>query len=82
MAALPHPTSVVALIEQQLESGQEIALLSIALTDGASLAWLYRHGRVVSREDDEEFAHLQVRLHPKDLARFEHRQQAEGGVPA
>jgi len=43
--------------------------------DGAALAWLYQHGDVVTRTDDEEFAHLIVRLDPSDAGRFEQRQR-------
>jgi GTP-binding protein HflX len=49
-------------------------LVSLALdaADGEALAWLYRHGRVVSREAGED-AELIVtaRLDPAALARFE-----------
>jgi GTP-binding protein HflX len=43
--------------------------------DGAALAWLYQHADVVTRRDDEEFAHLVVRLDPIDAGRFEQRQR-------
>ena len=47
----------------------------VPLGDGAALAWLYQHGDVVTRNDDEEFAHLVVRLDPSDAGRFEQRQK-------
>ncbi len=50
--------------------------LTVPLSDGADLAWLYSHGQVLKREDDEASAHLLVRLDPADLARFEHRRRA------
>ena len=41
-------------------------------SDGAALAWLYRHGRVVSREERPDGGtHLEVRLDPQALGRFE-----------
>ena len=43
--------------------------------DGAALAWLYQHGDVVTRTDDETFAHMVVRLDPIDAGRFEQRAQ-------
>ena len=48
-------------------------LLTIALpaADGEGLAWLYRHGRVVSREPDESDVLLTARLDPAALAKFE-----------
>lgn len=42
-------------------------------SDGEALAWLYAHGNVVSREDDEDRTMIDVSLDPADLARFEHR---------
>jgi len=39
---------------------------------GEALAWLYRHGRVVSRSDRPDGGlHLEVRLDPQALGRFE-----------
>ena len=45
--------------------------LIVTLTVEA-LAWLYEHGRVTSRETDEDGrTRLVVRLHPAALGRFE-----------
>jgi GTP-binding protein HflX len=49
----------------------EQADYDIAHADGARLAWLYAHGEVIGREDDEDAAHVRVRLLPADRARFE-----------
>jgi GTP-binding protein HflX len=39
---------------------------------GEALAWLYRHGRVISRADRPDGGlHLEVRLDPQALGRFE-----------
>jgi len=48
-------------------------LLTIALpaADGEGLAWLYRHGRVVTREPDDSDVLLTARLDPAALAKFE-----------
>jgi len=35
------------------------------------LAWLYQHGEVVERQDDEDAVHVTVRLLPADRTRFE-----------
>jgi GTP-binding protein HflX len=47
--------------------------VKVSLSDGAGIAWLYSHGDVVGRRDDEEFAHVTVRLDAADLARFQAR---------
>jgi len=38
------------------------------------MAWLYRRGTVLERQDDERFAHFRVRLSAADLARAERRE--------
>ena len=41
-------------------------------SDGEALAWLYRHGRVVRREDRADgWLRLEVRLDPQALGRFD-----------
>ncbi len=63
-------------LDEALANSRRVLDLRVALVDGASLAWLYRHGEVVSRRDDEEYANLRVGLDESDLARFQSRQQA------
>ena len=65
------------LLEERLSAEDTAVHLSLPLSDGAGLAWLYDRGRVLEREDDEASAHLVVRLSPADLARFEKRRTAE-----
>jgi len=45
---------------------------NLAPSDGQALAWLYRHGRILSRADDEDGrVRLSVRLDHQALGRFE-----------
>ncbi|WP_281277390.1 GTPase [Hankyongella ginsenosidimutans] len=45
--------------------------LTLAAADGERLAWLYRHGDVLRRDDDSEgHVRLSVRLSPENHARF------------
>ncbi|CAN5265080.1 GTPase HflX [soil metagenome] len=47
-------------------------ILTLDPSQGEALAWLYEHGRVTSRDtDDEGRTHLVVRLAPQALGRFE-----------
>ena len=48
-----------------------VASFQIVPSDGAKLAWLYRHGEVLTREDEEEAIRVTVRMLPADRARFE-----------
>ncbi len=62
------------LTERLAELVDEGPLLTLALdaADGEGLAWLYRHGRVVSREPDAEAGVIvTAKLDPAALARFE-----------
>jgi GTPase len=67
---------LVDLLDHRLDSDRNLVHLDVPVSDGASLAWLYRHGEVVSRRDDEQEAHLDVRLSPADLGRFKSRRAA------
>ncbi len=69
---------LLALLDERIAGGRRIVDLDVALADGAALAWLYRHGEVVSRHDEGEVAHLQVGLATEDLSRFERRQGLAG----
>ncbi len=57
-------------IDDALTANRAPVALRVSLADGAALAWLYRHGDVVARRDDEVHAHISIRLEPADLARF------------
>ena len=58
-------------IDARIAQGMETADYDLPPQDGARLAWLYRHGEVVERHDDDGAVHLKVRLLPADRARFE-----------
>jgi len=47
--------------------------ISVPLSDGATIAWLYRHGEVRHRHDDGEMALLTVALDAAAAAQFERR---------
>jgi GTPase len=60
-----------AEIDTRIAEGMEVANYAIPPGDGASLAWLYQHGEVIGRADDEDAVRVTVRLQPADRARFE-----------
>ena len=71
---------LVARLDELLSAEAATVELKVALSDGAGLAWLYRNGDVVGRRDDDEFAHVTVRLDAADLARFRARaSKLDGG---
>jgi GTPase len=66
---------LLAMIDRRLDSETQSVRLDIPLTDGKTLAWIYRHGEVLGRRDDDEAAHLSVRLSEADIARLQHHQR-------
>ena len=64
---------LVDLLDRRFDGERSLVHLDVPVSDGAALAWLYRHGEVVSRRDDEREAHMAVRLTPADLGRFRSR---------
>ena len=63
--------SLTEALDARIAAGMEQAAYAIPHAEGARLAWLYEHGEVLSREDDETAAHVTVLLLPADRARFE-----------
>jgi GTPase len=66
---------LLAIIDRRLDGDTRPVRLDIPLTDGKTLAWIYSHGKVLGRRDDDEAAHLSVRLSEADVARLRHHQR-------
>ncbi len=64
--------ALLALLDARLAAERHAVELAVPLSDGAAIAWLYRHGEVLERRDDETRAHFAVRLSPADIGRFKH----------
>ena len=69
---------LLSVLDQRLSVNGRVIDVTLAPGEGASLAWLYDHGEVVERHDEEEAIHLKVRLLPADAARFAKRLRAGG----
>jgi GTP-binding protein HflX len=67
---------LLRLLDSRLLDGVRAVPIEVALSDGAGIAWLYRHGEVLDRRDDEAVAHLLVNLRPEDAMRFAARARA------
>ncbi len=61
---------LLELIDRELSREQKIVTLKVGLTDGATIAWIYRHGEVLNRLDDDSFAHFRVGLSSTDIDRL------------
>ena len=64
---------LLACLDQRLADQLEIFEIQLPFSDGASLSWLYRHGDVIDRFDDDDAVRLRVRLEQADFQRFQQR---------
>ena len=60
-------------LEAELTAANMAFRLELAPEDGESLAWVYRHGRVLAREDAAEAVRLEISVDPHEVPRFESR---------
>jgi len=67
--------ALLRLIDDRLDGDNRAVRLDVPLADGETLAWIYRHGEILGRRDDERDAHLSVRLSTADLGRLRHRRR-------
>jgi GTP-binding protein HflX len=65
--------ALLGVVDRRVDGERQHVHLRVALEDGATIAWLYRHGEVLERRDDDTTAHLSVRLSAADLGRFRSR---------
>jgi len=62
--------NLIKAIDDILCKHQQIMKVSIGVTDGEALAWLYSHGKVVERCDDEDTIYLKIGLDSVNADRF------------
>jgi GTP-binding protein HflX len=58
------------LLDRRLWQNRQVVDLTIPVTDGKALSFLYRHGEVLERHDNEESVVVKVGIEEIDLARF------------
>jgi GTP-binding protein HflX len=66
--------ALLRLLDERISAEREVVDVTLPSSDGAAIAWLYRHGEVLARNDAEGSTRLKVSLDPANRARFEHRQ--------
>ena len=65
--------TLIAAIDARLSAARRVVEVRVPYADGATLAWLYRHGEVLEHADDRGEARLRVGLSPADAGRLEQR---------
>lgn len=58
-------------IENKLSIGETVRNLQIYLQDGELLAWVYRHGRIIKREDKENVSYITCTMSDKDWGGYQ-----------
>ncbi|MBL4613934.1 MAG: GTPase HflX [Magnetovibrio sp.] len=61
----------LAAIEERLSHATQTLDVCVDPADGKTLSWLYAHGEVINRRDEDDGIHVTVRLEPINLQRFE-----------
>jgi GTP-binding protein HflX len=64
---------LIDLIQTRLRNTQFTLTFRLPHEQGAASAWLYQHGEVLERRDEEGHSEITVRLSPEDGERFERR---------
>jgi GTP-binding protein HflX len=61
---------LVKLLSERLAASQEVYEISLDVTEGAALSWLYSHGRIVDKRETKTKIRLKVELSEADHGRF------------
>lgn len=64
---------LLAKIDARLAHSMVLRDVSLDPADGEALAWLYAHGEVLERQDEDAAITLSVRLTPDNASRFDRR---------
>ena len=70
--------ALLAAIDERLGRSETIVDLEVEPWDGKTIAWIYAHGEVIERRDDDSRTALKVRMSPANAARFERRVEKHG----
>jgi GTP-binding protein HflX len=64
------PAALPAELDRRHAATELVVELELDATDGARLAWLYRHGKVLARSQSDGRIHLTVALLPAQHGRL------------
>lgn len=60
-------------IDQFMTCSMDMMRVSLSVADGATMAWLYEHGEVTERVDEDEYMTLVVRISSANRERFKRK---------
>lgn len=61
---------LLEMIDQLLTRKEQIYAFDVSLSDGKKIAWLYSHGKVLERRDNEIKAHIKVKISLENREKF------------
>ncbi len=61
---------LLKLMEERLADKQKVYEISLSVTEGAALSWLYSHGKVIDKHDGKIKIKLKVEMSEPDYGRF------------
>lgn len=64
---------LLLLIQEKLVAYRKTVRYRLPITDGEALAWLYGHGNVISRTDNDNEVTVEVDFDPANVGRFRER---------
>ncbi|MGI9433442.1 MAG: GTPase HflX [Geminicoccaceae bacterium] len=70
-------SDLLSLIDQRLDTGADHVELELNSADGAGIAWLYRHGRVLERDDRDGRTRIKAVFDAAERALLERRFSAD-----
>jgi len=62
--------NLLALLDEKLAERSKIYRLEIPVSEGAALAWLYKHGKILERKDKKTKTAIKITLDAADYGRF------------
>ena len=71
---------LLALLDERLAARSQVYTITVGLGDGAALAWLHRHGRIMERRDEDSRAVFSIVLDAADYGRYVNRFGVRGGA--
>jgi GTP-binding protein HflX len=64
---------LLELLDRKLARHNDVYDIDIARADGAALAWLYAHGKIIDKRDTKTKSHIKIELGAADYGRFQSR---------
>ncbi|MDD5585552.1 MAG: GTPase HflX [Alphaproteobacteria bacterium] len=65
--------NLLRLLDERLASRTQLYDIEVPLSEGAALAWLYKHGKILERKNKKTKAALKVTLDAADFGRFNNK---------